>query len=308
MTDCSILLVILSSYQHRDLRAIATLILVPFIILFNTVLIVGFIATKQATQNATNLFILCLSVSDLLNVITSVPMLAYILRNIESKNACILGNITAITGSCLGNFSAILTVFIAVDRYLHMNPNIQNQSSKIRKIFKVSNVGYLVTVTFMLTLSVCIIGWLASTHPNGVAMLGFLSVSVALVYALSITSLYIRGYKRISSFAKENPVYRESHNSGECPQYVRSLHKTVLVIVLVTCATYLPYSLVQGVTNILSFAKVNIDSSVLSYLNELILFMVGSSYLLNCLAVLYLNKKLKKWIMKKMGINGNETE
>ena len=278
----------------------------PIIVILNVLLIVAMIVTKQATQNTSNFLIICLSVSDLISGAISLPLLAYVLLSINSEIGCNLPNALAITGSCFGNFSAIITVLTAVDRYLHMNPNIRHRPSVLNKIFKLPNVICLVAMVLMLTLSFSIIVIFIDMNLETMAFLGILSVCGTIIYFLSVTCLYVRGYKRISTFTDNNPVY---HEAGQQPKYVKSLYKTVFVLVLLACATYLPYSLINGITVMLTIINASYaQNTALTCFVEIVQLILFSSGFTNCLVVFHYNKKIKRWIFKKVRIRKNDSE
>ena len=304
-TTCIFVKALLTIYPNINIFVSAFSIMSPVIVILNVLLIVSMIATKQATKNTSNLLVICLSISDLITGGINFPMLAHILLNTDNKISCISAKVASILGSSFGNLSAIITALIAVDRYLHMNPNIQDRPSMIYKIFKLSNIPYLVAFIFILILSVSVVSALI-INPQILAFIYILNFTVLMIYILLVTFFYVKGYKRISSFANDNPVYSET---GVHPQYVKSLYKTVLVLVLLVCATYLPYSLIQGIMVILAALQVPYTKStaLMQFVafTQLILFSGGFT---NCLVVLYNNKKVKRWIFKKVRIRTNDSQ
>ena len=305
-TDCIIVKTIRNAYPHTQFFVSAILTMSPVIVISNVLLIVAMVATKQATQNTSNLLIMCLSVSDLISGVISLPLLAYILLSTDNKIGCTLPNALAIMGGCFGNFSPIVTVLMAVDRYLHMNPNIQHKPSALKTIFKLPNTIYLVAIVLISTLSFSSIVVLIATNDQIMAALHLSSVCGTTIYFLSITCLYVKGYKRISSFADNNIVYSDTVDQ---PQYVKSLYKTVFVFVILICVTYLPYSLTNGVTAMLIILKVSYaENTALIYFAGITQLIVYSSGFTNCLVVFHYNKKVKRWIFRKVRIRTNNSE
>ena len=99
----------------------------------NALLISAFLATKQAIVNTSNLLIFCISVFDLISSLLGIPA-ALIHWNLSF---IILGATLPITTG--------LTVLLALDRFLHMNPNL-HQETMVRKMFKRPFVFILISV------------------------------------------------------------------------------------------------------------------------------------------------------------------
>ena len=295
-----------SVYPQKLLVASIILTMSPVIVILNVLLIVAMIATKQATQNTSNFLIICLSVSDLISGAISLPLLAYLLLGTENKISCIVPKLVAIIGGCVGHFSELLLVLIAIDRYLHMNPNIHHQPSMVQKILKLPNVIYLVAIMFALVFSYSACLALIEMKETILAILLMSYFITVTIYVLSVTCLYAKGYKRISSFADDNIVYSDTVDQ---PQYVKSLYKTVFVLAILVCATYLPYSLIQGIMIIMRLLKgSNIRHAAFTYLIQIVHLITFSSCFTNCLVVFHYNKKVKRWIFRTVRIRTNHSE
>ena len=195
---------------------------------------------------------------------------------------------------------------MAADRYLHMNPNIQHRPSVLKKVFKLPNVIYLVAIVLILILSFSALVVLIAMNEQIMGIIGLSSACGTTIYFLSITCLYVRGYKRISTFTDNNPVY---HEAGQQPKYVKSLYKTVFVLVLLACATYLPYSLINGMTVMLTIlGGTEAENTALMYLLGIAQLILFSSGFTNCLVVFHYNKQVKRWIFRKLRIRTNNSE
>ena len=300
MVNCVAAESILGGFPHAILYSVVILVYSPIIVIINLALIISFIATKQATKNTSNFLIMCLSFSDLVQGTVILPMFAYILFNGDSNDICTTTKVLLILGGAFGNFSAILTVLVAIDRYLHMNPKIQVKSSLITTVFKVSNIGYLVMTVFIVVVSFAILStMLLASRSLIMAFIGIFSVAGISIYISTTTCLYISGYRRIRSFTDQNPVYQETGASGEQPKYVKNLHKTVLILVLEVFATYLPYSIAQGIVLALQVGKVPYNTTAFAYCIEISGMLMHSNHFVNGLVVLYFNDKARAWIFHK---------
>ena len=124
--------------------AVYMTISIPITILINSLLIKAFIATKQVWLNTTNFLIVCSSISDILSALIPMVLKAVWFYNPHAEYGCIYENSTVSLAAFLYGCSSTLTVLIAVDRYLHMNPDIEKNAP--------SCSSYLTDRIFMLLL------------------------------------------------------------------------------------------------------------------------------------------------------------
>ena len=103
-------------------------VLSPLIIILNALVMASFIATKQVYLNTTNLLTMCLCLSDLFNGAVTLSLLAYALLHYPSTNNCSAVMIGQIASTFFPVLSAIITLLIAIDRYLNMNPKLDRHS------------------------------------------------------------------------------------------------------------------------------------------------------------------------------------
>ena len=296
MDKCASIMLIKQGFPHALFYSIVLIIYCPIVVILNTVLIIAFIATKEAVKNTSNLLIICICFIDLLNGAAIMPLFVYILNNIDRKDICMAIKVMFVAGGTLRNSSGILTTLLAIDRFLHMNPNIQNRPSLLRRVFKSSNIGYIITMVVIVSMTVSSLSTILPTSQSGMmVILGPVVVFSMATYVSIVTGLYIKGYKRIRTFTDENPVY---HETGEQPNYIKSLYKTVLVLVVLVSVSYLPYCLAQGIGYIFVITKETLTSAVPTYFIEISSLILYSSYFTNCFVVLYFNKKAGSWVSK----------
>ena len=295
---CSSITDLYKMFAHKIPYAVILLVFSPITILLNLSLIVSFIATKQVTQNTSNILIFVLSLYDLTTGAIGMPILASMLLDISAKDTCLKAQILTILSSSTQS-SIILTVLLALDRYLHMNPDIRAHSSKIMKIFKKPNIYFILAAMFIITnsLSATIPFLLHDTYTVSI------STSVASFYSillLFIAFFYTRGYLRIRKFADNSPVYNES--MGSTPDYVRKLYKTVLVIVSLTFIQYIPYSVVCIALAVHHSPKQLSSNPVFAYCFDFATLSLHAGFFTNCFAIIHFNTKAKSWILSKTGI------
>ena len=295
---CSSITDLYKMFAHKIPYVVILLVFSPITILLNLSLIVSFIATKQVTQNTSNILIFVLSLYDLTNGAIGMPLLSRILLDINTKDTCVKSKILIILSSSTQS-AIFLTVLLALDRYLHMNPDIRAHPSKIMKVFKKPNIYFILAAMFIITssLSAIIAFLLYETFTVSTSA----SVTSAFVLLLLfIACLYTRGYLRIRKFADNSPVYNEP--IGSTPDYIRKLYKTVLVIVSLTFIQYVPYCIVSIVLAAQHSPTQLGSNPVFSYFYDFATLSMHAGCFTNCLAILYFNTQARTWILKKIGI------
>lgn len=298
---------ILFLFRHKTPFATTVLILSPFVVILNFTLTVAFIATKQAMQNTSSLLIVCLSASDFVTGAVSMPLIASVLLNTHSSDVCIKATIYLIFSS-LGNFSAALTVLIALDRYLHINPSIINPTSRLAKMFTMPYIFLLIAVIFCLIIAFGFyIALIGLDNPKTFAITGTIFAGFLSWCILSVIFFYTKGYLRIRKFTDESPIYAEKVGSKVRPKYIRSLYQTVFLLGVLVCISYLPLCVVQSILAILVAVNRSRDLTVWIYFYEVAAFFYYSSSLTNCIVVYHFNKKAKDWWLRKI-IKGHRSE
>ena len=284
-------------YKHQVVYAILLSIFTPITIILNLSLIASFIATRQVTHNTSNILIFALSLIDLITGVVSMPLTANVLLHSNQDGTCTKSKVLIIFNNS-GQASMILTSLLALDRYFHMNPDIHNRPSRMKKILKAPNIYYVLTFVFIIVnaLSFAIAFGLNQKLTGSIAIFFTILLSIQLIL---IACLYSKGYLRIRKFADNNPAYNEP--MGSTPDYVRRLYKTVLVIVSLTFIQYIPYSIVS-ITLVAHHSPKQLNSNpVFAYFFELATLSLHAGTFTNCLAILHFNSRAKNWILHKTG-------
>ena len=285
-------------FVHKEPYAATLLAISPITILLNLSLIISFIATKQVTQNTSNILIFALNLYDLSAGMFTMPLTANVLLDKDANDTCIKSKLLIIL-SCNGQSSIFLTVLLALDRYLHMNPDINDHPSRLKTILKTPNI-YVVLAGILITtnaVSAIISFQLYKQLTVSIA------TSVAGIFSILLTilvCLYIRGYLRIRKFADNSPVYNEP--MGSTPDYVRRLYKTVLVVVSLALIQHFPYC-VAGIIIALHHDPIKLSSDpVFALFFDFATLSTHAGCFTNCLAILYFNNRAKGWIISKTRI------
>ena len=272
----------------------------PFIIILNTSLIVSFVATKQVHLNTSNFLIMCLSLSDLLNGVITIPVLSFSLHKMDDMKSC-SGFVTGqISSSFFSLLSAALTFLIAIDRYLNMNPNLERRS-RFAKVFQEPQIYYLlITVTLgVLLISVAGIFTLSiqSTH---FAILNASSAFLTMVVVSLMTVMYAKGYIRIRNFTDASPVYRERNGKATRPQYVRNLYKSVMVLVILSISLSAPTCSVSIAMSLVFLMGSRKNYSVVCSCYLLVCMLIYLNCIVNTLVIFRFNKIAREWILTKI--------
>ncbi len=101
----------------------------------NALLIASFIATKQCSINTTNFLITCLSTTYLLTGIILMPIYSYEYIWLDSAS-CLLQMASAVLTAGLSGINISLTLLIAIDRYIHMDPDFHRNSTILKRCFE----------------------------------------------------------------------------------------------------------------------------------------------------------------------------
>ena len=298
MSNCTDLISIVQAIAYKVPLASILIVFSCLTVLLNSILLISFVATKQVTQNTSNILIFFISLSDLATGLIFMPIKANILLDTPSVDICVKLTILVI-GNGLIIFSSGLAILIAIDRYLHMNPDLHNRQSLARKMFKRPYIFFVISFVFVISETLSLISLLDNVKSViwnvGISFNGLFLFAI---FILITVALYTRGYLRIRRVADNNPVYRES---GETPEYVRSLYKTVLVLVLLVCIHSVPYFGLRLALVILFISKKPYNGLILKYAYEVSILLFNAGCFTNAMAVLYFNKKAKYWIRSKMG-------
>ena len=288
-------------FPHKEPCAASLLVLSPITVLLNLGLIVSFIATRQVTKNTSNILIFSSSFCDLIHGAVIMPLTSSILLNMKAIDFCVKSiALFILTG--IQHFSVALTVLLAMDRYLHMNTNIQANPSKLKKMLKKQNIYHVILVGLIIFISAFTIAALHINRMLTIAISAFFN-GLLTIYEVVVACLYIRGYLRIRKFVDNNPVYNEPGGSTRTtPEYVRKLYKTVLILIILAFIQYAPLSVIHSIAIAFSYEDAAKEHSSFVIAIEVAQLASDAVLLFNCLVILHFNNEAKDWILRKIGI------
>ena len=272
----------------------------PVIITVNVALIVSFFSTKQPMNNTSNLLIVCLSISDCL--IGAIVMPMQFIRSLwfSSEIYCSIVRVSLPLQFLFGGISFFMTMLLAMDRYIHMNPNVLQNDSKIAKLFKRPRIYILIFAlcAFFIAISLSLY-FLMNINPKIMAYFLAFSTIFLIVMMPIFVIIYTRSYLKIRRFVAENQVYQSRRDSGsnESPEYLKELFKTVLLLVIATMISYLPFIALTLSATILGFINQNnIFSTEYLIIAHTAHFLLYANSFMNALIILYRNEKSRKWL------------
>ncbi len=295
-----------SNGTHGELIAFGVIYMMyaPVIVFVNALLIVSMIATKQSLKKSSNLLIVCLSSLDTLTGAIVMPILAvesiwYDFSWIDS-----LLMISWFLQIYFNGASINMTLLLALDRYVHMNPEFHRSPSKLSKLFKLPNIYATIFALGLLPTGI-VVGILISAYQKFPAYFSLCKSSyiVCLVLvAAFFVALYIRGYLRIRRYVANNPIYanNEGPNANEAPAYVNELFKTILLVLLSMTVFWLPTLLFYGVYSVTTnVATIEIHPYTYLICDLTVRLLYYANSMANALIIFYRNKKSKDWLHAK---------
>ena len=250
---------------------------------------------------------MCLCLSDLLNGAVALPLLAYAVLPNHSSNNCAAVMIAQIAGFLFPVLSGIITLLIAIDRYLNMNPNLDRRS-RCYKLFERPHVYFLLTFLSISIFAISLAGrfmlyYVKTVETRHLAMISLGSVVLLAIAVYAISALYIKGYLRIRKFTEASPIYRERNGRAVRPQYVRNLYRSVFVLVILMLLIYVPICVMHIAVSVYTFTVSHIQHFVVILCYNIIGLLMYLNSIVNSLVILWFNKTAKQWVLSTMKCN-----
>eukprot|EP00794_Sanderia_malayensis_P015218 gene15218-16791_t len=298
--------------------ALATL--APVTVIINSTLIASFIATKQINLNTTNFLIFITSIVDLVQGAVGLPLISATALDVSSKTVRdktstikiepwqISGMVISFT---LAHLTDLLTVLIAFDRYVHMNPDLGRTAPRLEKWLQKPHLYYLIAATGVFAILFTSVNL---SFPVG-DRISYAAVAIAgsqtLYLVLIVTTcLYARLYWRIRKYVNKSPLYKTASTTmeqdaknqtgkEEIPAYVHELFKTVLLIIVAFLVVYFPLCVVGPVIFAYQVSKVTPPTSLAMAFNVATVLSC-TVFSVNASIVLYRNETARKWLFKQV--------
>ena len=135
------------------------------------------------------------------------------------------------------------------------------------------------------------------------ALLSLGSVVLLAIAVFAIASLYIKGYLRIRRFTEASPIYGERNGKAVRPQYVRSLYRSVLVLVILMLLIYVPICVTQITISVYTLTESQIQHFVVNLCYSITGLLMYLNCVLNSLVILCFNKAAREWVLSKVKCN-----
>ena len=277
----------------RDLAGFTIMILSIVTLTLNGLLFVAFLKTKQSTLNTSNFLITLILVSDFLNGLLMMPALA--IAVLIEKMRCVMAVSTFVFGGIFGTFSVCLTVILTLDRYSHMNPNIE-RPSRLAHLFQRPHLYVLIAVVAVVSLLKPAIYILTASMviARGVFML-LLSLFFVIIL-IFMPFAYVRGYLRIRNFVDNSPVYQAETGITVRPQYIHRLYKTVLAFVAAVLVSYLPISFGSAMKAVCDLFDLREGQGVVTAFHQYSFPLLLSYPLTSPIIILWQNNEARSWL------------
>ncbi len=269
----------------------------------NILLIASLIATKQSFKNSTNFLILCLSCNDLAIGLVLLPLNSVINLLDNPQKGPVLETILHVLQPVIGGLSVSTTLLLAIDRYLHMDPDFYRSPFRLAKFFKRPRI-FIVVFGSWLAVVIESVALYSITKLGVKETMSFLFCYTLFVSFLLILfmAMYARCYLRIRRFVANNPIYanRDETHSNETPEYLHELFKTVLLVLMTTCMSWLPILVEYYIVTVsYLFTKQCLQSKAMAIYNAAALFLFYTNSAVNALIVIWRNTKSREWIAKR---------
>ena len=268
-------------------------VITPFTIFFNITLIVALIKTNQLNRKS-NYLIMILSISDLLIGAVCMPLTIILFINYPFKRQCNVERIEQAVKIFSWYLSLYMTLTIAIDRYVNVNPNIRNLNNPLRRLFSTSKIWILIFISLILAaVTTGVITYTLFTNHYRVALMVTMNFDLFLLLAIFI--LYLRFYYKIWTFTRKSEVYSKGANTNGNKgraEYIGKLGLTVFFILIAIIITVAPYTIILTYQVViwettLNDAKSYVIASILLYFNSA----------LNSVIFITRNVKLRRYVL-----------
>ena len=293
----------LTPSQNDALGTVFTL-LTPFTILFNIILIVYLIKSKQL-RRASNSLTMLLSISDFCMGTICMPLTIILFLRYPYQRKCTLEITVQTVKAFFGHLSAYTTVTIAIDRYVNINPNLKHFNNPLHKLFSPSKIWIPIIITFVCTSVItAIITYTAYTKYHNIAVMVIMNLDLLVLLLMFV--LYLRFFYKIWKFTKKSEVYSPSVHTKDSKAkavYLGRLGMTIFLILTAIVICYLPFVTVVTYELYISETDPGIltDNDTLRYIVVSILVYFNST--LNSLIFLLRDKKVTTYLSSCLGFD-----
>ena len=280
--------------------------LVSIITLISTLsVLASFKATYQLNNNPSNTLITCFSISDAINSAITLPLFVYL--HIETTSNCTMQIITTIISTIFSFVSGTITVLIAIERYLYMNPYPGSKTIRMRKWFQAPCLYQLIcSVVITACLQGVAMPFIYSSGEIAAVWLNIFFTVICMTGISIMTAIYVRGYLRIRKIVQNSTVCSSTTEaSGQIntrPLYIRSLQSTVYILITAMVISYAPFAIACIIQGCFFILNVKRGQKTLNAFTAISILAIFSNSTVNSFVIIYKNKKAKEWLLQKIGL------
>ena len=279
------------TYKERKTFTVSIITLIPIIIVSNMLLIYLLFKTKQI-RLVINYFVMAMSISDTFGACILIPLTAIYFEFLPSSRVIEVSVIFC--SNAFTNFSALMVLTIATDRYVH--------TCHLRSIYlSMSHLKakLIIIGSFSLTLgSASCLSWFYHNNTNTKQI--FLGTYIyGAILLIIIGLLYTRVYFKARCSIR--PMKRESSDEVttdiRLPRHTLFLTKTVAIILLSLICCYLPFLTVGMVITTLPSKEICVNGTgiFLFYLSGALVYVNNA---VNALTIIFRNRALKGYLLR----------
>ena len=270
--------------------AILIAILIPLTFFTNSLLIMALINCKQLT-NITNYLYLCLSISDCVLAVVTLPLTIYAIL-INTCYYVVANSVITKVNVRTSNYTIFL---IAIQRYIITKLDLRNPTPITAWITSKTGTTVILLSLYLIALLRGILNLIQSVDLVIVRLMFTITENLG---SLVIGILYMRLYTRVKSSALERTV-RRSAVPEETPLYVKRLRKTVFLILVTLAVCYLPFVFLRVTWAVMEKAKHHVSHDFkFAMAFFVVLFRLNST--LNAVIVISRNRVLRAYARKKI--------
>ena len=270
-------------------------LLIPATIVANFLVIYSIIKTRQVNDGVNNMFI-CLSISDCLTGAVCEFGMLLLLTVYRSQRTCELELLIQYSSSFLCNFSGMMILSIAIDRYIQTHKTIKMRFDRNRR-----RSIYLMIISPIVALTVAgmdVLGTLMTDY-------AWMNISIQfgqLIALLTICAVYVMTYCRVSTNRKQREKFLNLRGTSKQKRlnvtYVRRMIATTTMILTALLVSYFPL-LILGIHTVLRSAESSTSPIARKFANYLSFLFGFSSSLLSAVIYLHRNRGCRNYVLKR---------
>ena len=295
--------VILSPSQS-NLLAGFFVALSPIAIISNALLIWSLFRSKalfQSKRCRMNWIILCVSISDIIIGIVTMPLISVLFTEYQFIRFCSLEKVTVFVGVLMNHFTVYNLFFIGLEQYLRLDPRIRSKNIQVANWLS-SNKGlsFIVLTSLILSVIHAILSTLdleSRLIPD--AINGVLNFALYVICFVFYLAMYLKVRK--SSIRTHTALnLNVTSKTVGIPKYLPKLTRLVYLLLLSSCVCYLPFLLIELAFAYRKFIQRKPITQTLRFINFLTWLPVLFYATLNAMITIYFKVNLRRYVMEKV--------